>query len=195
MTIIKRTVKTFYAVVADTPVERLSECYVNMNEYDLSAHGLPTIAVVDVDIEIDVDKFIDDTLTSLDKSEATLRAEFQKKLDQIQSTRANLLSLPAPTAPIPQPDVLDFVNATLDPVEAEARSFTDCFYVTYGGNTCQRSNFSRVYAIDYGSAIDLIFEKIGDKFACVYTEAWFDGQVKAYGLTEIPLTAHAVSPF
>ena len=192
---IKRTVKTFYAVAADTPVDLLSECYVSMDERDLSAYGLPTIAVVDVEIEIDVDKFIADALTSLDKSEATLRAEFQNTLDQLQSTRANLLSLPAPSAPIPQPDVLDFVNATLDPVEAEARSFTDCFYVTYGAGTWQHNNFSRVYALDYGSARKLIFEKIGDKFAGFYTEAGFDGQVEAYGLTEIPLTAHAVSPF
>ena len=195
MTTIKRTVKTFYTVGADTPIDRLSKCSVNMDGYDLSAHGLPTIAVTDVEIEIDVDKFIADTLTSLDKSEATLRAEFQAKLDQIQSARANLLSLPAPSAPIPQPNVLDFVNATLDPVEAEARSFTDCFYVTYGAGTWQCSNFSRVYAIDYGSARELIFEKIGDKFAGFYTEAEFDGQVEAYGLTEIPLTAHVVSPF
>lgn len=195
MTTIKRTVKTFYAVVADTPVDRLSECYVHMHEQDLSAHGMPTIAVVDVEIEIDVDKFIADTLTSLDKSEATLRAEFQKKLDQIQSTRANLLSLPAPSASIPQPDVLDFVRATLDPAEAEERYLTDVFYVTYGGNTWQHNNFSRVFALDYGSARELIFEKIGDKFAFCYTEAGFAGQIEGYGLTEIPLTAHVVSPF
>ena len=195
MTTIKRTVKTFYSVVADTPVDRLSECYVSMDGYDLSAHGLPTIAVTDVEIEIDVDKFIADARTSLDKSEATLRAKFQSKLNQIQSTRANLLSIPAPSAPIQQPDVLDFVNATLDPVEAEARSFTDCFYVTYGAGTWQCSNFSRVYAVDYDAARILVFEKIGDKFACCYTEAGFDGQVEAYGLTEIPLTAHVVSPF
>lgn len=195
MTTIKRTVKTFYSVVADTPVDRLSDCYVNINEYDLSAHGLPTIAVVDVEIEIDVDKFVAATLTSLDKSEATLRAEFQAKLDQIQSARANLLSLPAPSAPVPQPDVLDFVNATLDPVEAEARSFTDVFYVTYGSGSAQATNFSRVFAVDYDAARELIFEKIGDKFAGFYTEAEFDGQIEAYGLTEIPLTAHAASPF
>ena len=192
---IKRTVKTFYAVAADTPVDLLSECYVNMDERDLSAYGLPTIAVVDVEIEIDVDKFIADALTSLDKSEATLRAEFQNTLDQLQSTRANLLSLPAPSAPIPQPDVLDFVNATLDPVEAEERYLTNVFYVTYGGSTWQHNNFSRVFALNYGSARELISKKIGDKFAFCYTEAEFDGQIKAYGLTEIPLTAHAVSPF
>lgn len=195
MTTIKRTVKTFYAVVADTPIDRLSDCYVSMDGYDLSAHGLPTIAVVDVEIEIDVDKFSADTLTSLDKSEATLRAEFQSKLNKIQSTRANLLSIPAPSAPIPQPSAIDFVNATLDPVEAEARSFTDCFYVTYGSGSDQATNFSRVYAVDYDAARILVFEKTGGKFACCYTEAGFDGQVEAYGLTEIPLTAHVVSPF
>lgn len=195
MTTIKRTVKTFYSVVADTPVDRLSDCYVNINEYDLSAHGLPAIAIVDVEIEIDVDKFVAATLTSLDKSEATLRAEFQAKLDQIQSARANLLSLPAPSAPVPQPDVLDFVRATLDPVEAEERSLTDVFYVTYGSGSDQATNFSRVFAVDYDAARELVFEQIGDKFAFCCTEAEFDGQVKAYGLTEIPLTAHVVSPF
>ena len=193
MTTIKRTVKTFYSAVADTPVDRLSDCYITINEYDLSAHGLPTIAAVDVEIEIDVDKFIADTLTSLDKSEATLRAEFQAKLDQIQSTRANLLSLPAPSAPSPQPDVLNFVRATLDPVEAEERALTNVFYVTYGSGSNQATNCSRVFAVDYDAARDFIFEKIGDKFAFCYTEAEFGGQIEAYGLTEIPLTAHAAS--
>ena len=195
MTTIKRTVKTFYAVVADTPVDRLSDCYVNINEYDLSAHGLPAIAIVDVEIEIDVDKFIAATLTSLDKSEATLRAEFQAKLDQIQSARANLLSLPAPSAPVPQPDVLDFVRATLDPVEAEERALTNVFYVTYGFGSNQATNFSRVFAKDCDAASELVFKQIGDKFAFCYTEAEFDGQIEAYGLTEIPLTAHVASHF
>ncbi len=195
MTTIKRTVKTFYSVTADTTIDKLSECYINMNAHDLTGYGFPSIAVVDVEIEIDVDEFIASTLVALDKSEATLRAEFQAKLDQIQSARANLLSLPAPAAPIPQPDVLDFGLATLDPVEAEVHSLTDVFYVTYGSNTWQRDNFSRVYAIDYGSASELISEKIGDKFAFCYTEAEFDGQVKAYGLTEIPLTAHVVRSY
>ena len=192
MTTIKRTVKTFYSVTADTTVDKLSECYINMNAHDLTGYGFPSIAVVDIEIEIDVDEFIASTLVALDKSEATLRAEFQNKLDKLQSTRANLLSLPAPTT---QPAVLDFVNATLDPAEAEDYSLINVFYVTYGGNTWQHKNFSRVFAIDYASARELIFEKIGDKFAFCYTEAEFDGQVKAYGLTEIPLTAHAVRPF
>lgn len=195
MTIIKRTAKTFYSVAADTTVDKLSECCIVASDYDISAYGRTNIVVVDVEIEIDVDEFIASTLVALDKSEATLRAEFQNKLDQLQSTRANLLSLPAPSAPIPQPNVIDFVNATLDPVEAEARSFTDCFYVIYGADTCQRSDFSRVYAIDYDAARVLIFEQIGDKFAGLYTEAEFDGQIEDYGLTEIPLTAHVVSPF
>ena len=195
MPTIKRTVKTFYSVTADTTVDKLSECYINMNAHDLTGYGFPSIAVVDIEIEIDVDEFIASTLVALDKSEATLRAEFQNKLDKLQSTRANLLSLPAPSAPTTQPAVLDFVNATLDPAEAEDYSLINVFYVTYGGNTWQHKNFSRVFAIDYASARELIFEKIGDKFAFCYTEAEFDGQVKAYGLTEIPLTAHAVRPF
>ena len=192
MTIIKRTVQVHFAVVADTPVDQLPECYINANGCDLSEHGLPTVATAVVEIEIDVDKFIADTLVTLDESEAALRAKFQAKLGQIQHTRANLLSLPAP---IQQPDALDPVNATLDPAEAEARSFTDVFYVTYGSGSDQASNFSRVYAVDYDAARILIFEQIGNKFAFCYTEAEFDWQVEAYGLTEIPLTAHAANPF
>ena len=192
MTIIKRTVQVHFAVLANSSIEDLGSTYVNMTNSDMSEHGWSTIAVKDIDVSINTEKFIETTLAGLDKAEAKLRAEFQKHLEELKTTRANLLSLPAPT---PQPNVIDFVNATLDPVEAEARSFTDCFYVTYGGNTCQRSNFSRVYAVDYDAARILVFEEIGDKFAGFYTEAEFDGQVEAYGLTEIPLTAHVVSPF
>lgn len=195
MTTIKRTVTTFYSVTADTTVDKLSERYINMNARDLTGYGFPTIAVVDVEIEIDVDEFIASTLVALDKSEATLRAEFQNKLNQLQSTRANLLSLPAPSAPIPQTDARDFVRATLDPAEAEAHALTDVFYVTYGLNTGQRYNFSRVFAREYASAREFINEKIGDKFAFCFTETEFSGAVEAYGLTEIPLTAHAASPF
>lgn len=195
MTIIKRTVQVHFAVLANTSIEDLGSAYINMTNSDLSEHGWSTIVVKDIDVSINTEKFIETTLAGLDKAEAKLRAEFQKHLEELKTTRANLLSLPAPSAPTPQPDVLDFVNATLDPVEAEDRSLTDVFYVTYSGSTCQRNNFSRVYALDYGSARKLISEKIGDKFAWCYTEAEFDGQVKAYGLTEIPLTAHIFTPF
>ena len=195
MTTIKRTVQVHFAVLANSSIEDLGSTYVNMTSSDMSEHGWSTIAVKDIDVSINTEKFIETTLAGLDKAEAKLRAEFQKHLEELKTTRANLLSIPAPSAPIPQPSAIDFVNATLDPVEAEARSFTDCFYVTYGGGTWQHNNFSRVYAIDYGSARALIFEQIGDKFAGFYTEAEFDGQVEAYGLTEIPLTAHVASPF
>ena len=192
MTTIKRTVQVHFAVLANSSIEDLGSTYVNMTSSDMSEHGWSTIAVKDIDVSINTEKFIETTLAGLDKAEAKLRAEFQKHLEELKTTRANLLSLPAP---IPQPDAIDPVNATLDPVEAEARSITNVFYVTYGGNTWQHNNFSRVYALDYGSARELISEKIGDKFAFCYTEAEFDGQIKAYDLTEIPLTAHAVSPF
>ena len=129
MTIIKRTVHVNFAVQADTPVSELDTCYINLNEYDLGAHGFPTVALKQVEIEIDTDKFIEVALSTLDDTEQKMRAEFQQKLETLQAARANLLSLPAPSTPTPQPNVLDFVNATTDPVEAEERSLTDVFYV------------------------------------------------------------------
>ena len=192
MTTIKRTVRIYFSVMAGTNLEDLGTAYIDTAISELSDHGWTTVDVKDIDISIDVAKFAETTLTGLDKREAHLRAEFQTELNELQSIRANLLSLPAPSAPTTQPAVLDFVNATLDPAEAEDYSLINVFYVTYGGNTWQHKNFSRVYALDYGSARELIFEKIGDKFAFCYTEAEFDGQVKAYGLTEIPLTAQTI---
>lgn len=195
MTTIKRTVRVYFSVTAGTKLEGLGITYINTTLSDLSALGWTLVDVKDIDISIDVAKFAETNRAGLDKTEARLRADFQAALNKLQSTRANLLSLPAPSAPTPQPDAVDTLRATLDPTEAEDCSLTDVFYVTYGFNTEQYNNFSRVYALDYGSARELIFEKIGDKFAFCYTEAEFDGQVKAYGLTEIPLTAPVVRPY
>ena len=189
MPTIKRVIDVHFSVQANTPLSELDTCYVSLHKYDLGSSGFTTLAVRQVEIEIDTDKFVENALNDLDATEHVLRAEFQNKLDKLQAARANLLSLPAPTAPAPQPDVIDFVVATLDFDEAEEHHITRVFYVTYGGNTLQRNNFSRVFAVDYSSARELLHEKIGDKFAFCYNESEFNGQIEKYGLSEIPLTA------
>ena len=189
MPTIKRVIDVHFSVQANTPLSELDTCYVSLHKYDLGSSGFTTLAVRQVEIEINTDKFVENALKDLDATEHVLRAEFQNKLDKLQAARANLLSLPAPTAPAPQPDVIDFVVATLDFDEAEEHHITRVFYVTYGGNTLQRNNFSRVFAVDYSSARELLHEKIGDKFASCYNESEFNGQIEKYGLSEIPLTA------
>lgn len=189
MSTIKRVIDVHFSVQANTPLSELDTCYVSLHQYDLGSNGFTTLAVRQVEIEIDTDKFVENALKDLDATEHVLRAELQTKLDKLQAARANLLSLPAPTAPAPQPDVIDFVEATLDFDEAEEHHITRVYYVTYGGNTLQRNNFSRVFAVDYSSARELIHEKIGDKFAFCYNESEFNGQIAKYGLSEIPLTA------
>jgi len=97
MTTIKRTVRVYFSVTAGTKLEDLGTAYINTTISDLSAHGWTLVDVKDIDISIDVAKFAETTLTGLDKTEARLRAEFQTELNELQSTRANLLSLPAPS--------------------------------------------------------------------------------------------------
>jgi len=189
MSTIKRVIDVHFSVQANTPLSELDTCYVSLHEHDLGSHGFTTLAVCQVEIEIDTDKFVENALKDLDATEHTLRAEFQNKLDKLQAARANLLSLPAPTASTAQPDVIESISATLDPGEAEKHALTEVFYVTYGNGYLQRNNFSRVFAVDYGAARELIYEKIGDKFAFCYNESEFDGQIEKYGLSEIPLTA------
>ena len=189
MPTIKRVIDVHFAVQANTPLSELDTCYVQLREYDLGSHGFTTLAVRQVEIEINTDKFVENALKDLDATEHVLRAEFQTKLDKLQAARANLLSLPAPTDPTPTPDVLNAISATLDPGEAEKHSLTEVFYVTYGSGYLQFNNFSRVYARNYNAACNFIHEKIGDKFAFCYDESEFDGQIEKYGLSEIPLTA------
>ena len=189
MPTIKRVIDVHFAVQANTPLSELDTCYVQLREYDLGSHGFTTLAVRQVEIEVDTDKFVENALKDLDATEHVLRAEFQNKLDKLQAARANLLALPAPTDPTPTPDVFNAISATLDFNEAEEHHITRVFYVTYGGNTLLRNNFSRVFAVDYSSARELLHEKIGVKFAFCYNESEFDGQIEKYGLSEIPLTA------
>ena len=189
MPTIKRVIDVHFSVQANTPLSELDTCYVSLHEHDLGSHGFTTLAVRQVEIEIDTDKFVENALKDLDATEHTLRAEFQNKLDNLQAARANLLSLPAPTDPTPTPDVFDVISATLDPIEAEIHCIAKVFYVTYSGATLQRNNFSRVFAVDYGAARNFIHAKIGDEFALCYNEVEFEGQAKRYNLTEIPLTA------
>lgn len=189
MPTIKRVIDVHFAVQANTPLSELDTCYVSLHEHDLGSHGFTTLAVRQVEIEIDTDKFVENALKDLDATEHTLRAEFQNKLDKLQAIRGNLLALPAPTDPTPTPAVLNAISATLDPGEAEKHALTEVFYVTYGSGYLQCSNFSRVYARNYNAARNFIHEKIGDKFAGCYTEPEFDGQAALYGLSEIPLTA------
>lgn len=62
-------------------------------------------------------------------------------------------------------------------------------YVTYAVNSNQAKNFSIVEGDDWGAARQTVFGTIGREFAFIYDENEFAGQVEAYGLTEIPLTA------
>ena len=189
MPTIKRVIDVHFSVQANTPLSELDTCYVSLHEHDLGSHGFTTLAVRQVEIEIDTDKFVENALKDLEATEHTLRSEFQNKLDKLQAARANLLALPAPTNSSLQLDAFDAISATLDPGEAEKHSLTEIFYVTYSGATLQRNNFSRVFAVNYGAARELIYEKIGDEFAFCYNEVEFEGQAKRYNLTEIPLTA------
>lgn len=73
------------------------------------------------------------------------------------------------------------------------------FYVTYGFNTLQRSNFSVVHGVDYDDARRKVFSVAGNQFAFMYDEAEWQAkdrprpqpwtQADEYRLTEIPLQA------
>jgi hypothetical protein len=63
-------------------------------------------------------------------------------------------------------------------------------YVTYGGGTYQRNNFSIVDGDDWLDCRMQIEETIGKKFSMTYEEKEFLPQIEMHGLTEIPLQQH-----
>lgn len=70
------------------------------------------------------------------------------------------------------------------------------FYVTYGGNTDRRNNYSVVEAAHYSEAREIIFDACQEFWGFVYEEQdwWLKGkgcnQAEYYGLTEVPLGPH-----
>jgi len=63
------------------------------------------------------------------------------------------------------------------------------FYVTYGCGTNLNKKYSVVQADDMEEARDIVRSQIGPAYAFIYSEDTFAGQVKKYGLEEVPLQA------
>lgn len=61
------------------------------------------------------------------------------------------------------------------------------FYVTYGYGSNLRHKYSKIEAKDYYEARVKVFDATGGKFAFIYDEEMFEGQVEKYNLKEVPL--------
>ena len=70
--------------------------------------------------------------------------------------------------------------------EVEQQKVT--MYVTYGSDTQQAFNYSVVRGSSPEDCRKKVFEVTGGRFAFMYSEKQFEGQLGDYGLTEIPLT-------
>ena len=63
------------------------------------------------------------------------------------------------------------------------------FYVTYGFGTNLANKYSVIEACDYATARARIFKEIQGKFAFMYDESEFAGQVEEFNLDEVSLQA------
>lgn len=61
------------------------------------------------------------------------------------------------------------------------------FFVTYGFDSRQRHCYSVVEASDFQQAYQKVWAVCGDRWAFMYSEQGFLGQVQTYGLRRIPL--------
>ena len=67
------------------------------------------------------------------------------------------------------------------------------FFVTYGCGSNLAGCYSVVEAETYGVARSIVSTTTRNKFAFMYDEKDFAGQVEKYNLTEVPLQAQSFS--
>lgn len=65
------------------------------------------------------------------------------------------------------------------------------FFVTYGSGSNLAGCFSVIESQTYGTARAVASRVTRNKFAFMYTEKDFAGQVEQYNLTEVPLQAQS----